>query len=246
MNPFRGIVLRRLVTTASLPDVLRHGRVVPQVETLLRERLRDGHWKPGERLPNEVQLATEIGVGRSSIREAVRLLARDGLLDVRHGSGTFVAEPPADSPDVRRLVRRARLLEVYEVRRALEVEAARLAAQRVRPEDIERLRAGLHKRQELLDAEAGKFVEADLAFHRAIVELSGNALLLDLFAAAQPVLAEALTEMVRHETQLTDVSDAHADLLDALERGDADAAVAATVAHLETVVCEIRTAVAGQ
>lgn len=226
--------------------VLKHGPVVPQVESLLRERLRTGQWRPGQRLPNEVQLAAEIGVGRSSVREAVRLLARDGLLDVRHGSGTFVAEPPAGSPDVHRLLRRARLLEVYEVRRALEVEAARLAAQRVRPEDIGRLRAGLDKRQELLGAEPAEFVEADLAFHRAIVELSGNALLLDLFAAAQPVLHEAITEMFRHEVALPDVSDAHADLLDALERGDAGAAVAATATHLETIVSEIRTAVSGK
>jgi DNA-binding FadR family transcriptional regulator len=226
--------------------VLKHGPIVPQVETLLRERLRDGYWSPRERLPNEVQLAAEIGVGRSSVREAVRLLARDGLLDVRHGSGTFVAEPPADSPGVHRLLRRARLLEVYEVRRALEVEAARLAAQRVRPEDVGRLRAGLCKRQELLGAEPAEFVDADLAFHRSIVELSGNALLLDLFAAAEPVLHEAITEMFRHERELPDVSDAHADLLDALERGDAEAAVAATVTHLEAIVSEIRTAVSGQ
>lgn len=225
---------------------LRHGPVVPQVESLLRERLRSGHWKPGARLPNEVQLAAEIGVGRSSVREAVRLLARDGLLDVRHGSGTFVAEPPAGSPGVDRLLRRARLLEVYEVRRALEVEAARLAAQRVRPEDIGRLRAGLARRQELLGGHPAEFVEADLAFHRAIVELSGNALLLDLFAAAEPVLCEAITEMFRHERALPDVSGAHTDLLDALEHGDPEAAVVATVAHLETIVSEIRTAVSGQ
>ncbi|GHF33958.1 GntR family transcriptional regulator [Amycolatopsis bartoniae] len=224
--------------------VLRHGPVVPQVESLLRDRLREGYWKPGERLPNEVRLAAELGVGRSSVREAVRLLARDGLLDVRHGSGTFVAEPPAGSPDVRGLLRRARLLEVYEVRRALEVEAARLAAQRVRPEDVARLRSGLRRRQELLDADPAEFVAADLEFHRSIVALAGNALLADLFAAAQPVLHDAITEMFRHETPLPDVSDAHTDLLDALERGDADAAAAATVAHLDAIVSELRSGVA--
>ncbi|GAA5168316.1 MULTISPECIES: FadR/GntR family transcriptional regulator [Amycolatopsis] len=223
---------------------LKHGPVVPQVETLLRERLREGHWKPGERLPNEVRLAAELGVGRSSVREAVRLLARDGLLDVRHGSGTYVTDAPAGSPDVGVLVRRAHLLEVYEVRRALEVEAARLAAQRVRPEDIDRLRAGLRRRQELLDADPAEFVAADLEFHRAVVELAGNGLLRDLFAAALPVLHDAIVEMFRHEPRLPDVSAAHADLLDALERGDADAAAAATVAHLQTIVSRIRSAVA--
>ncbi|KAA9166351.1 FadR family transcriptional regulator [Amycolatopsis acidicola] len=223
---------------------LRHGRVVPQVESLLRERLRRKEWKPGERLPNEVALAAELGVGRSSVREAVRLLARDGLLDVRHGSGTFVAEAPAESGEVGQLLRRARLLEVYEVRRALEVEAARLAAHRVRPEDIERLRAGLRKRQERQEDGPAMFVDADLEFHRAIVELSGNALLLNLFLAALPLLRETLIEMVRHETGLPDVSCAHADLLGALERGDSDAAVKATVDNLETVLSGVREAVA--
>ncbi|GAB3574234.1 FCD domain-containing protein [Amycolatopsis endophytica] len=222
---------------------LRRGPVVPQVASLLRERLRHGGFSPGDRLPNEVQLAAEFGVGRSSVREAVRLLVQDGLLDVRHGSGTFVAAADPDTGDVRQLVRRARVLEVYEVRRALEVEAARLAARRVRPEDVEALRAGLRERQDRRDGDPAVFVDADLAFHRAVVELSGNALLLSLFTAAEPVLREILTEMVRHEKHLPDSSVAHADLLDALERGDAEAAVAATVANLEPVLCGVRSAV---
>jgi len=222
---------------------LRRGPVVPQVANLLRQRLHTGHWVPGDRLPNEVALAAEFGVGRSSVREAVRLLVQDGLLDVRHGSGTFVAEARPGTGDVRQLVRRARVLEVYEVRRALEVEAARLAAQRVRPEDVERLRATLAARQDHRDGDPAVFVDADLAFHRAIVELSGNALLLSLFGAAEPVLREILTDLVRHETGLPDSSPAHAALLDALARGDADAAVAATVANLEPVLRGIRSAV---
>ncbi|MES4902977.1 MULTISPECIES: FCD domain-containing protein [unclassified Streptomyces] len=224
------------------PTRLRHGRVVPQVEGALRDMLREGRWQPGARLPNEVMLAAELGVGRSSVREAVRLLARDGLLDVRHGSGTFVirAEPerpgPPAEPDLRHLLRRARLLEVYEVRRALEVEAARLAARRTRPEDIARLTADLRRRQEAAAAGPAAFVDADLEFHRTVVELSGNAVLLGLFTSVLPVLREALVEMVTYETGLPDLSCAHADLLDALARGDAPAAIAATTHHLEAVM----------
>lgn len=225
---------------------LRHGPVVPQVESLLRERLRTGYWQPGDRLPNEVRLAADLGVGRSSVREAVRLLAREGLLDVRHGSGTFVAAAAPESPEsngVRQLLRRARLAEVYEVRRALEVEAARLAAQRARPEDLDRLRTGLHRRQEQRPDDAVAFVEADLEFHRAIVEASGNALLLSLFTAAQPLLRETLIDMVRHETDLPDSSCAHADLLFALEKGDPEAAVAAVAANLDGVLSLVRSSV---
>lgn len=217
---------------------LRHGPVVPRVESALRAMLAEGRWRPGERLPNEVALAAELGVGRSSVREAVRLLAHDGLVEVRHGSGTYAAEPPAPTADgdMPRLLRRARLREVYEVRRALEVEAARLAAGRLRPEDIGRLRDRLALREERTGGDPAAFVDADLAFHRAVVELSGNVVLLGLFTSVLPVLRAALVEMVICETALPDVSCAHAELLDGLARGDADAAIAATVSHLEAVM----------
>lgn len=223
---------------------LRHGPVVPQLENLLRELIRNGRWKAGERLPSEVGLAAELGVGRSSVRETLRLLARDGLVDVRHGSGTFVADvlpAIAETPDVNELLRRARLLEAYEVRRALEVEAARLAARRARPEDVERLKLRLRNRQERIGDEASAFVDADLDFHRAVVELSGNAVLLGLFTTVEPVLREALVEMVEHETDMPDVSCSHADLLAALENGDVEGAIAATVENLEAVLTLIRT-----
>ncbi|MEK8174703.1 FCD domain-containing protein [Streptomyces sp. M19] len=217
---------------------------MPRVERALRDMLARDRWRPGERLPNEVRLAAELGVGRSSVREAVRLLAHDGLLDVRHGSGTYVSDGPAEGErDVRRMLRRARLLEVHEVRRALEVEAARLAARRVRPEDVERLAAGLRARQARLDRAPEVFVDADLAFHRAVVELSGNAVLTGLYASVLPVLREALTELVRYEPELPDMSCAHEDLLDALVRGDADAAIAATVTNIEGVMEFITTEV---
>ncbi|WP_345575137.1 FadR/GntR family transcriptional regulator [Nonomuraea rosea] len=224
---------------------LRHGSVVPQLESLLRERIRAGRWASGERLPSEVRLAEELGVGRSTVREAVRLLQRDGWLVVRHGSGTFVADEPSGAADVHDLLRRARLLEAFEVRRALEVEAARLAARRIRPEDVQDLRERLRVRQERIGGDPQAFVEADLEFHQAVVELSGNAVLAGLYAAARPVLRPALVDLVVHESDLPDMSYAHADLLSALERGDAEAAIDATVEHLDAVLTLIRTEAAG-
>jgi DNA-binding FadR family transcriptional regulator len=218
-------------------------RIVPQLDEALRAMLRDGRWAPGERLPSEARLAAELGVGRSSVREAVRLLAHDGLLDVRHGSGTYAAEAPPASPaqrDLARLLRRARLLEVHEVRRALEVEAARLAARRTRPEDVDRLTATLRARQRHVGGDPAQFIDADLDFHRTVVELSGNRLLTELFASVAPVLRAALIDMVRHEPGLPDVSCAHAALLDALARGDAEGAIDATVDHLDSTMTYLR------
>lgn len=206
------------------------GPVVPQVERLLREWLRDGRWQPGQRLPNETALATELTVGRSSVREAIRLLVHDGLLEVRHGSGTFVLEP-SGGPDAGRLLRTARLAEVYEVRRALEVEGARLAATRARPEEHGRLRERLATRS--VATEAAAFVDADLAFHREVLVLSGNAVLAELFDAALPTIRAALLERYANEGELPESGEAHAALAEAVERGAPDAAMAATVEYLE-------------
>ncbi|MFD9894308.1 FadR/GntR family transcriptional regulator [Amycolatopsis sp. NPDC059027] len=217
---------------------LRHGPVVPQVERLLREMLREKRWGAGGRLPNEVQLAAELGVGRSSVREAIRLLARDGWVDVRHGSGTFAArEIPVD---VGRMLRRAELLELHEVRRALEVEAARLAAKRIRREDVAGLAARLDNRQAHLEDGPAAFVDADLDFHRGVVELSGNAVLLGLFDSVRLQLREALVDMVAHEAGLPDQSCSHAELLTALENGDPEAAIAATVSNVDTIMDFLR------
>ncbi|GAA4543420.1 FadR/GntR family transcriptional regulator [Amycolatopsis samaneae] len=217
---------------------LTHGPVVPQVERLLREMLREQRWGAGGRLPNEVRLAAELGVGRSSVREAIRLLAHDGWVEVRHGAGTFAArEIPVD---VGRMLRRAELLELHEVRRALEVEAARLAARRIRREDVAGLAARLAGRQEHLGGGPAAFVDADLEFHRRVVELSGNAVLLGLFDSVRPRLREALIDMVAHEAGLPDQSCAHAELLTALEHRDPEAAIAATVSNVDSIMNFLR------
>lgn len=220
---------------------LRGGPLVPRVEQLLRERIDAGNWAVSQRIPSEAALASELGVGRSSVREAVRLLARDGLLDVRHGVGTFVTERPDDAGgELSSLLRRAQLLEVCEVRRALEVEAARLAAERARPEDLARVRRRLDERHEHHDGSPDRFVAADLDFHRGVVDLAGNPVLSALFASVQPLLHAAMVELVTGEPDLPDTSCAHDELLRALERGDPDAAAAATRANLDTIMAQLR------
>ncbi len=213
---------------------------MPQLEDLLTEWISAGKWPLGTRIPSEAELAAELGVGRSSVREAVRLLARDGLLDVRHGVGTFVARPPTAGAGLEQLLRRARLLEVYEVRRALEIEAARLAAERARPEDLRRLRAMLAARHYSTEEATAVFVAADLDFHATVVNIAGNSILSALFESVRPELVEALAELVDHEPARPDTGCAHDDLLRALEAGDVEAAVAATAANLDPVMMLLR------
>ncbi|QBJ97025.1 FadR family transcriptional regulator [Rhodococcus sp. ABRD24] len=218
---------------------LRSGPLVPQLEELLAQRIRTGEWAVGDRLPSETELAAELGVGRSSVREAVRLLARGGLLDVRHGVGTFVAES-AGEPLLEQLLRRSRVLEVLEVRRALEMEAARLAAERAGPEELAAVRRQLAERHALHALDPNAFVTADLDFHHAVVALAGNSVLTALFDSVRPVLHSALVDMVANEPRLPDTSGAHDALIDALEAGDSAAAVAATAANLDPMIVKLR------
>lgn len=207
----------------------------------LREQLAAGAWPVGTKLPAENVLATQLGVGRSTVREAVRVLVAAGQLETRQGSGTYVlaAEPP---PEWEPRVRRADVLDVYEVREALESQAARLAAERRTDADLTAIDAALVAREA---ARAGgavePFVDADLAFHHAIVAASHNALLEEMFRSFLGALRAALVHVVE-ETVLDVVDDAraHADLAAAIRAGDPDAAIAATHANVSVTGGQLR------
>src|SRR3954453_10822369 len=109
--------------------------LVPQVIEQLRAQISSGEWAVGTRLPPEPDLAAMLGVGRNTLREAVLALVHAGLLERRQGSGTFVIGARELAGAVARRVAGATLAEVIEVRRALEVEAARSAARRRTAED---------------------------------------------------------------------------------------------------------------
>ena len=140
----------------------------------IRNEISAGRWAIGARIPIEPQLAQLLGVSRGTVREAVKTLVSRGLLEVRQGSGTFVRSGYDPSASLQKM-RLASLRDQFEVRRALEVEAARLAAVRHTARDLRRLHTLLDKRG-VPDAEdeGDGFIERDLAFHLAIVDISGN------------------------------------------------------------------------
>ncbi|MFV2215583.1 FadR/GntR family transcriptional regulator, partial [Actinomadura sp. LOL_016] len=108
---------------------LRPSPLVEQAAQRLREQIADGTWPVGARLPGETTLAKELGVGRSTVREALRALAGAGLVQARQGAGVFVlATEPGE--DWRTRLRRASVADVYEIRELIEGRAAELPARR--------------------------------------------------------------------------------------------------------------------
>lgn len=218
---------------------LRRSSLVELAVSQLREQVLSGQWPVGARLPAETELAQRLEVGRSTIREAVRALVQAGLLETRQGSGTYVRSitPGADWEP---RLRRAAVLEAYEVRQALEVQAARLAATRRTEADVEALRARLAERERAHDQEA-RFVEADLAFHRSVVAAAHNPLLAEMFDSFASVLREALIAVRSDRSVRSAGADAaHARLAAAIEAGDAAAAAQATHDHLDPTAAKLR------
>ena len=220
---------------------LRRGPLVELAVRQLHEQLVAGRWPVGTRLPAEPELAEQLGVGRSTLREAVRALAHAGLLETRQGSGTYVRSLTAESGFQARL-RRAAVLEVYEVREALEVQAARLAAARRTDVDLQALRERLAARDSArVCVRDSRFVEADLAFHRTVVTAAHNPLLTDMFDSFAAVQAEALAAILSDSALAdVDVAPTHARLVAAIESGDAAQAEEATREHIGPTAAVLR------
>ncbi|MEU3225983.1 FCD domain-containing protein [Streptomyces sp. NPDC006976] len=225
---------------------LRPSPLVEQATSHLRARITEGHWPVGTKLPGETTLARELGVGRSTVREAVRTLATLGLLRSRQGAGVFVvADHAVEDWPVR--LRRASVADVYEVRMLIEVQAARLAARRRTDEDLAALDAALTAR---LAAGAGtddaRFVDADIAVHRAVVAAAHNPVLSDLFAEFVPALRQGLIDLVELlGLRREDPRHGHAGhraLVAAVVAGDADSAARAAQEELEGTLARLRTA----
>ncbi|MEV6008577.1 FCD domain-containing protein [Streptomyces sp. NPDC051976] len=174
---------------------LRPSPLVEQATAHLREQIADGHWPVGTRLPGETALAASLGVGRSTVREAVRALAGAGLLRTRQGAGVFViATQPVEDWSAK--LSRAAVTDVHEVRAMLEVQAARLAAERRTDADVAAMRAALAARQAAAAVDSGAFVDADIALHATIVAAAHNPVLADLFTEFTPALREGLIPLV--------------------------------------------------
>lgn len=189
----------------------------------LEARIAAGEWSVGSRLPVEAEIMAQLGVGRSTVREAIRTLARVGLVQVRQGDGTYVTSLPSESEPLRVRCQRAQLHEIHDVREALELQAARLAAERRTDDDIAALRALLDQRAAAQTArDARAFADSDVAFHRRIVAVAQNSMLSDLYSVLCESLVESLARR-KSENAFDDVDTTaeHEALLAAIIGGDA-------------------------
>lgn len=225
--------------TAVMRSVQRAG-LVEQVVEALTGQVSSGTWAPGDRLPSLVELCTELDVGRSTLREAVQVLVHRGLLDARQGSGTFVRADDSGLPLALRLTRAA-ALDVYEARRGLEVEAARLAALRRSEEDLAVLRAAAAGRREAqVRGAVPEWALADLALHRAVFAATHNPVLGALFDSFADAQKQAFEDQTHDPVSDVDTAAQHEALVAAIAAQDASAAIMATHSYLDMCEADLR------
>jgi GntR family transcriptional repressor for pyruvate dehydrogenase complex len=206
----------------------------------IKEMIRSGALRPGDRLAPEKELAEALGLSRSSLREAVKALEIIRVLDVRRGDGTYVTSlTPATLLDAMSFVveihQGASPLEMFEVRRILEPAAAALAARRTTRADIDHLRDLLASIHGTTSVEA--LVAHDEVFHRRIAELTGNAYLTNLLETLSAgTLGARIRRGVTQEGSVERTLAEHGAIVDALAAGDAALAAAHVTVHINGVV----------
>lgn len=221
---------------------MRRGLQPVQRRTLTQEAfdqlvtyLQEGPHRPGDALPSQQELADQLGVSRPVLREAMQRLEAAGLVEVRHGSGSYVAHPKAESALEKLLgdFTHEHALDLLEARLIIEAECAALAAVRATDEDFARMQRAIDKIHALSAAGELTVGGAD-EFHAALTAASHNAV---LTAMGQLFQLPNYIQGIRVELALPDLSaheeESHQKLLEAIRQRDPELARASVREHLE-------------
>lgn len=211
-------------------------RLADQVADTLIKMIGNGTFNPGDRLPSEPELMKQFNVGRSSIREAIGALSLVGLLTVRPGQGTHVAN---FSPDSRLKsfgllgIGREKVRELVEARIELETVIIRLAARRATADDLAEIRKkhlalkrSLKKKEEL--------IESDLDFHMAVAKACHNSVLIKFLSEMRQPTRHWMEQKAKFDWGYDKVFEQHETIFKAIEAGNGTLAEDALKAHLQS------------
>ena len=200
--------------------IIQKKSLADMVAEQLRQQITEGVYTIGDKLPTEPELMKTFKVGRSSIREAVKLLVNMGVVQVRQGAGTFVAEA-SDTNGGSINMNIADRTELDEVRKILDIAIVEKAVARRTEKDIERMRASLEKRK--VNAEKGlleECIEADLNFHIAIADAAHNRILADIYRSAATHLLSEFNRIYNGTDCFINSQTSHEKLLKHIIAGD--------------------------
>jgi GntR family transcriptional repressor for pyruvate dehydrogenase complex len=206
---------------------------------VIRQRILSGDLEIGGQLPNELDLSAQYGVSRAVVREAIRVLVQEGLVEVRRGLGTFAIDGTSDALKgslglIMSFNQSEGGLDLVEVREVLEPEIAAKAAKRATPEEIDTLRAIVQSMDDNID-DADAFVRQDLAFHLTLAQATHNVLFPKLIEPIVDLLFEQRKGTFQVSGSATRGQIHHRQIFEAVLRRDPEAARRAMQDHLAQV-----------
>jgi len=213
--------------------------VVQQVEDRIRMLIDEQAYRPGQKLPPEMELCQTLSVGRGTVREAFRLLQAKGIVEIKPGRGAFVAEAPA-IPNITAIdwlvENEGDLRNFLDVRTALEPLAARRMAERCGEDDIKKLEEIHRSFLAAIDAgDPGKIAQLDERFHSAIVERCGNHLMIEINTRVCTGIRTFRSKTFQVEQNARNAVRPHSNIMNAILARDADQAELEMRAHLDKV-----------
>lgn len=217
----------------------RPRRSYQKLSERLRQFMAENHFRNGDKLPPERSLAESFGVSRSSVREAIHTLAEKGLLESRHGDGTYVRAPdmePLETAILEAVDSEGLMFdEVMEYRRIVEPAIAELAALRHTPEQLDRLKIITcdQQRRVLAGEDDG---DLDAQFHLCLAECTGNRLLIGTIAKLNEIYANGRTPDLRDAAWRQFSVSSHLRIIDALEQRSPENCRKALEEHIDTVL----------
>jgi GntR family transcriptional repressor for pyruvate dehydrogenase complex len=204
----------------------------------LVSHLLRGDWTEGDRIPPERELCLRLGVGRASLREALKALEIIGMIETRLGEGTFVCGRSEffSRPLLWAITGSAKsdAHELVEARELIESETARLAAERATPEDIQTIRKHLDEMKAAID-DPSTFLEADLNFHLAIANSAHNRILGNALSLIRNLMRQWIGQALPKEGVAITALNHHNKIFAAISKRNAAAARSSMQAHLEAM-----------
>ena len=199
--------------------------LVDQALEQLRTRINNGTWAVGQRLPTEPELAAQLNISRNTVREAMRVLAFAGLIEIRQGDGSYL-RGRVDPMDTLRALSSCSMEQGREMRHILEVEAVGLAALRRTDEDLRLLHQALDASGEHYHGELDTSICCDLVFHQRLIDAAHNPALSELYRYTSSVVTNHLRKTMDVHPRRQLVFDLHVELLEAVEQQNPQRAMA--------------------
>ncbi len=218
--------------------VVKQQKVSDQVYEQLLTQIKNNTWVEGEKLPSENELRIQLGVSRISVREAVQKLTALGIVETRHGEGSFVKKVTSDNykdmlfPAF--MINNNTLNEILEYRSIMEVGAISLACDRITEEEIDNLERIVTRMEKNTD-NYKKFASDDLAFHNTIARASKNDLIINVCVFVFELMAASMEHIVT-KLGMIDGKHFHRLILEKLKQHDKEGAVQAMRSHVEKTV----------